>query len=325
MLVGVLVASVLSNVALVLTRDEARVGQWRSAAGRAAYERAYDAVLATMPAPAAVRDVPTGYGVVRIYRFEPTGGPRAGGAPILLLPGWGSGAPMWRENLPGLMAERTVYALDALGDAGRSVQSVPLDSAAAQADWVAQALEGLGVAHAHVVGHSFGGWAAMNLAIHHPQRVATLSLLDPVQTFSPLRWQVYASAIPASLPWLPQAWRDRALADIGGVESIDHSDPMTAMIDAGTQHYASARPLPQRPSPEQLRALPMPVYAAMAGASSVNADPEAAVAFAREHVRDIEIRVWPGATHSLPMEESARIDAELLDVMARQERGQVTD
>ena len=321
---GALVVSVVVSAALVLTSDRARVGHWRSAAGKAAYERAYDAVLATMPAPAETRDVPTGYGIVRVYRFEPVGGPPAGALPILLLPGWGAGAPMWRDNLPGLLAGRTVYALDALGDAGRSIQSVPLESAAAQAEWVAQTLAGLDVARAHVVGHSFGGWAALNVAIHHPDRVATLSLLDPVQTFSPLRWQVYASAIPASVPWLPQSWRDRALADIGGIDSVDRSDAMTAMIDAGTQHYVSQRAFPQRPSPEQLQALPMPVYAAMAGASSVNADPDAAVSLARAHVRDIEIRVWPGATHSLPMEQSARVDAELLDVMARQERGPVT-
>ncbi|MBE1876835.1 alpha/beta fold hydrolase [Myceligenerans pegani] len=236
--------------------------------------------------------------------------------PVVLLPGWGSGAPMWQTNLPDLMAERPVYALDALGDAGMSTQSVPLDSPAAQADWVDQTLAGLGVDRAHVVGHSFGGWSAMNYAVHHPGRVASLSLLDPVQTFGSFSWQIVVRSIPSAIPFLPQSWRDAALADIGGVAEIDPDDPMTRMIAAGTEHYASQRSTPSTFTAEQLRTLPVPVYAALAGDGEVNGDPEAAVRFANEHLRESDVRLWPGATHSLPFEQAEAVDEELLAFMA---------
>lgn len=317
-LAALFTVSMLANAWFVLDRDEAPIGHWRSQAGKAAYERAYDAAMATLPAFEQT-DVTTDYGIVRAYRFGPE--PRPGVAPILLLPGWGSGVPMWSENLPGLLSgDRAVLALDALGDAGRSVQTTPLTNPPAQADWIAQTLEGLGISRAHVVGHSFGGWSAANLAIHHPSRVATLSLLDPVQTFSGLPWQVYAASIPAAVPLLPQSWRDEALAYIGGSdEPIDRSDPVIAMVDAGTQHYVSKRSFPQRPTDDQLRALPMSVYAAMAGASVMTADPQGASAWARATVPHIEIRVWPGSSHSLPMEQPERIGAELLAFVAAHE------
>jgi pimeloyl-ACP methyl ester carboxylesterase len=40
-------------------------------------------------------------------------------------------------------------------------------------------LEQLGIDRAHVVGHSFGGVIALNLAMHSPDVVATLTLLEP--------------------------------------------------------------------------------------------------------------------------------------------------
>ena len=239
----------------------------------------------------------------------------------MLLPGWGSGAPMWKDNLPGLLEERPVYSIDGLGDAGMSTQTVPLDSPTAAATWVDQALAALQVTRAHVVGHSFGGWAAMNFAIHHPTRVASLSVLDPVQTFSSLRWQIYVKSIPAALPILPQSWRDKALADIGGTEAIDANDPLTKMISAGTEQYKSKRSFPSRFTEAQLRELRVPVYAAMAGASAVNDDPDQAVDFAESTLEKVDVRVWPNASHSLPMEQPGAINRELLAFMAQHDGG----
>jgi pimeloyl-ACP methyl ester carboxylesterase len=152
--------SLLANVWLWTTRDTSRVGYWRSDARRLDYLAAYDAVMKQLPQVEQTWDLQTDYGTVRAYRFATTGFP--GALPVVPIPGWGSGTPMWKDNLPGLAAQRPVYALDALGDAGRSTQSAPLTSTEAQAKWIDQTLGELGVPRAHVVGHSFGGWSAMN-------------------------------------------------------------------------------------------------------------------------------------------------------------------
>jgi pimeloyl-ACP methyl ester carboxylesterase len=51
--------------------------------------------------------------------------------------------------------------------------------------------------------------------------------------------------------------------------------------------------------------------------TDANADPEAAVRFAREHLRESDVRLWPGASHSLPFEEAEAVDQEMLAFMAR--------
>jgi pimeloyl-ACP methyl ester carboxylesterase len=313
-LCGALAISLLVNGWLIAADNGPKVGAWRSQSGRATYLSAYDDVLDSMPEHRSW-DLDTDYGTVRAYLF--TSPEHEGKTPIVLLPGWGSGAPMWKINIAGLVRERPVYALDALGDAGRSSQTVPLTSPEAQAEWIDQSLGGLEIDTAHIVGHSFGGWNAANLAVRRPGRVASLSLFDPVQTFGPIRWQVVLKSIPSTVPLLPQSWRDQALADIGGVDAIDPDDPMTRMISAGTQYYVSQRSFPGRFSDDQLRSLRMPVFAALAGDSAVNAAPEKALTRAESLVPDIEIRVWPGASHSLPMEQPDKINSDLLGFIGR--------
>jgi hypothetical protein len=50
---------------------------------------------------------------------------------------------------------------------------------AAQAAQLAQLMQRIDMPRAHVVGHSSGGLVALQLALAHPQRVASLALLEP--------------------------------------------------------------------------------------------------------------------------------------------------
>jgi hypothetical protein len=45
-------------------------------------------------------------------------------------------------------------------------------------------------------------------------------------------------------------------------------------------------------------------------------DAAAATQVAQDNIRDLQIRNWPGATHSLPMEVPDQLNRELLDFMA---------
>src|SRR6185312_12263999 len=72
-------------------RTPAPVGYFTSAAAQDRFQRAYDRAMADLPAPDRTLDIRTGYGVVRVYHFASAGS----GAPLLLLPGTMSAAPVW--------------------------------------------------------------------------------------------------------------------------------------------------------------------------------------------------------------------------------------
>lgn len=296
-----------------LLYDPSPVGHFRTEEGRQAYAAAYAAAMEQLPAPNRSLDVKTDFGTARVYEFAST--QTRASTPVVLLPGRTSGVPMWEANLAGLAQKRTVYALDALGDAGMSVQTREIKNAEDQARWLEQVFARLGLPQVHLVGHSFGGWSAANYAVRYPGRVASLALLEPVFVFQGLHWQVYVKSLPASLPFLPASWRDAMLRDFGGAEEINPDDPVARMISSATEHYAAKLPLPQRLSYEQLLSLPIPVYVAMAAESSLH-DAAAATQVARNSIRNLQIKNWPGATHSLPLEVPKQLNRELLNFMA---------
>jgi pimeloyl-ACP methyl ester carboxylesterase len=87
------------------------------------------------------------------------------------------------------------------------------------------------------------------------------------------------------------------------------------MIASGAEHYAAKLPLPEQLSEEQLRDWSMPVFVAMAGNSSMH-DGASGVVVAEANVSDVQTRLWPDATHSLPMEVASELNAQIIDFMA---------
>jgi pimeloyl-ACP methyl ester carboxylesterase len=108
-----------------------------------------------------------------------TGGP-AGGAPVLLLHGFPENATMWAGVEPVLHAAglRTIapdqrgYSPGArpAGVAAYSVHHVVADALGL--------LDAYGIGRVHVLGHDWGAVVGWNLAVRHPDRVATLTAVS---------------------------------------------------------------------------------------------------------------------------------------------------
>lgn len=275
------------------------VGYFTDVAGKEIYLKAYDEVMGAMPSPTATRDINTSWGTVRAYEWS--NGENSSVPPVVLLPGHSSGAPMWQKNMAGFSKNHVVYAIDALGDAGKSTQSVPLKNTDDVTDWISETLDGLCIKRAHVVGHSFGGGYAANFALRHPGQVQTLTLLEPafalnIPPFSTLFW-----ASVASMGFLPEAWRNYGLAKISGADASDiaSDDPIARMVKAAATYYSSSLPTPKTLKTAELEKLDMPVYVALADHSPITGKKAAENA---NRIPNATVRVWTNTTHSLPME-----------------------
>jgi pimeloyl-ACP methyl ester carboxylesterase len=276
------------------------IAGFTGAAGRARFLAAYEEAMAELPAPRATEDVPTSFGTVRAYRFgEP------GPAPLVLLPGTRSSTPLWGDNLPSLLRLRPVVTLDALGEPGLSEQSRPITGADDQAAWLAEALAGLGLPAAHLLGASYGGWHAVNLAIRRPERVASLAVLDPANTFGRIGPKALLFSLGA-LPGAPAAIRRRALRWLsGGAEADEHA--VGRLIAVGMRDFRGAVPVPAYPTDAQLRAIAAPCLVVIAGRSIIH-NPARAAARARL-VPGARVELWPDASHALTGEFPERIAA----------------
>ena len=286
-----------------------RIGRFTSPAAEARFRAARAEVMARLPAPTGTEVVRTDFGRVYVYRFG-----EAAGVPLVLLPGRAGSTTMWEPQLPAWSAQRTVYAVEILGEAGLSVQQRPIRDADDQAAWLAATLRGLGLGRAHLVGVSFGGWLATNLALHGSAAVASLSLIDPTMVFGRLPAKLVIASL-ATLPIAPAFLRNRMLSWISGDAPVD-DEPMAKVIAAAMRGFHLAVPYPTYPTDDQLRGLHVPTLALIAGRSKIH-DSRKAFDRATTLLPDGQAELWVEATHAISGEFAAEVTTRVLGFVGR--------
>lgn len=117
-----------------------------------------------------------------------------------------------------------------------------------------------------------------------------------------------------STPTVPQAWKDRGLAALGGtsVGDVQERTAISEMIDAGSSGYSAALPTPRVLTDDQLHSLTMPVYVAIASNSSLAGGTKAA-SRAKKLLPRARVRTWENTTHSLPFQAAEPLGLELAE------------
>jgi flavin reductase (DIM6/NTAB) family NADH-FMN oxidoreductase RutF/pimeloyl-ACP methyl ester carboxylesterase len=114
-----------------------------------------------------------------------TSGIRAGrGETVILVHGVGMAAGIWAPQIEALCRGYDVIAYNMLGHAGSTLP--PADPRLS--DYAGQLLavmDGLGIAQAHVVGHSMGALVVLEFALSHPDRVRSVTTLNAVYCRTP--------------------------------------------------------------------------------------------------------------------------------------------
>jgi pimeloyl-ACP methyl ester carboxylesterase len=98
--------------------------------------------------------------------------------PMLLVHGWLGSTDAWSVQLPLLRSRRRAVAVDLRGHGGSAAPDHGYGAADLAAD-LAATVEHLGIGPVVVVGHSMGCSAATVLAVHRPDVVRALVLVDP--------------------------------------------------------------------------------------------------------------------------------------------------
>ena len=194
------------------TSQAAQLSAFRSDEGKARYLAAYDAALKEWPVPYEELDVPTRYGTTHVVASGPKDAP-----PLVLLPSLAASATLWRPNVAALGQQFRLYAVDPIGQTGKSVQTRKLRDRRGMADWLSDVLDALGVRRASFVGASYGGFIAMNQASLTPERVERVVLIGPAGVFVGFSWKILCRMLVGGL-WrkLVAPKRRRDIAELLG-------------------------------------------------------------------------------------------------------------
>ena len=189
--------------------------------------------------------------------------------PMVLLAGHGATSPVWFAVAPRLAQQHRVYAIDLLGDAGRSTGTPPrtIDDLMT---WLTGVLDGLGVDRPQLVGHSYGAWLALTYAARNPTRVDRLALIDPTDCFTGLRLFYIARAMPSLL----RPSRDRTLSFLRWeTQGLPVDRQWLDLAALAAEEPTAPFVRPKRPTDTQLRSLRPPLLVLVA-ARSKSHDPD---------------------------------------------------
>jgi pimeloyl-ACP methyl ester carboxylesterase len=147
---------------------------YRSAAGEQAIQGLYDAALARWPVPCDTRHVSTRHGDTFVIACGDHDAP-----PLVLLHGAGSCSAIWAADTVKYSRKHRVYAIDLLGEAGKSAPNRPAWEGPAYAEWLLDVFDALQIQRPTLIGISQGSWTALKFATLYPERAGRLVLLCP--------------------------------------------------------------------------------------------------------------------------------------------------
>ncbi|OAB41105.1 alpha/beta fold hydrolase [Paenibacillus antarcticus] len=146
----------------------------RKKGNREQFIQAYDETMQLWPVPFEDLMISTQFGETHIIASGSIEAPA-----ILLFHGMTFSATMWYPNIESLSKHYRVYAVDTLGDLGKSTITSLIGTREEAALWISDVLIGLQLQSAIFMGHSMGGWLTLNFALQFPEKVQKMILLAP--------------------------------------------------------------------------------------------------------------------------------------------------
>jgi len=265
----------------------------------------YDALLNRLPVPYEELDIPTRFGTTNVIASGPASSP-----PLLLLHATGTSAMLWMNNIGPLSSTFRVFAVDIIGEPGKTRQTRLFENHKDCADWLSDVIDGMGLRKPDIAGLSYGGWHTLNFSMHHPDKVNRIAVLAPGASVLPFSWWVLAML--RVLPYIPIKPNPLNRFFASG---ICPDEQFARLFALGVRHFRY--PNPRKSiftnvfSGRELRNISTPTLF-LAGAQEVIYDPKAAIARVLQLIPGATTALIPDAGHLVAMEQPALVNEHLL-------------
>ncbi len=158
------------------TPDSDTLRLYKSPEGYATMQQFYDDALAKLPLPVESLYVETPFGRTHMLA---AGDPDA--PPLLLMQGLAGSAILWHQQFADFARQHRVYALDIVGQPGRSAPNPLSLQDDSYSQWLVSVLDALELPQADMAGVSLGGYTIFRVGIIAPERLRKAVLLSPMR------------------------------------------------------------------------------------------------------------------------------------------------
>jgi pimeloyl-ACP methyl ester carboxylesterase len=267
----------------------------------------YDKAMKLWPIPYETRDISTRYGSTHVIISGPQDAP-----PLILLHCALMTSAIWSPIIEILSRDHRTYAVDVIGDVGRTVPSNPPSTERDLADWLIEVYEGLGIDKAAVLAWSFGGFVATNFAIYEPDRVIKLGLLAPFATFVKGGIGFLLGFIPFLFPTRAAArFFEKKLCYRSNFGFKEHSDILY-------ERFRSAKVLFKVPprvfTDSELQKLSMPIQL-LIGEQEFLYNSYAAIERAKQLLPEGDYELIEKCNHAIVSDRTDRVSARVIDFL----------
>jgi pimeloyl-ACP methyl ester carboxylesterase len=230
--------------------------------------------------------------------------------PLVLLHGNFASSTTWYPNIADLSRSHRTYALDTIGNLGKSVATRQPTTRSEYAEWLVKVLDQLELAQVVVVGLSYGAFLALNLALCAPSRVTSLALLSPDLPLAPLtlQWLVLAAAMML-FPTRQTISRFMQNASVKGYQA---NDPFLEQRIIGYTNVHSLWHLRPRFAETELQRVSTRTLV-LIGEKEIMHNPQRALKRIRYLLPQSEAELVPNGGHSLNRDQPQIVNARLLE------------
>jgi len=281
------------------------LSSFTSPKGENEYIAAYDAVLKRWSVPYEERDIPTRFGPTHLIASGSTSFPS-----LLLLHATGTSSTMWFPNIGSLSSAFRVFAVDIIGEPGKSRQVRLLKNRKDCATWLGDLIQNLGLTRPNIAGLSYGGWHTLNFALYYPDKVNRIAALAPAGSILPYSWMVLA--LLRILPYLPV--KPNPLKRFFR-KGFCPDELFARQFALGVQHFRYADPRKSIFtgvfSDSELRSIHTPTLF-LAGKNEVIYNPGAAIDRVKKLMPDVTTALIPDAGHLVSMDQPSLVNEQML-------------
>ena len=284
------------------------ISVFKSPEGEAKSLAAYEYALSHWPVSYEELDLPTPFGTTHIIDSGPTSG-----KPILLLHGQDSCAISWIYNVAELSRSFRIFALDTIGDIGKSKPTCLPQSREEYAKWMLEVFDQLEIEKADLIGHSYGGFLASNFALAFPGRVNRIVLLSPgIPNFAPptLQWANYG--MPMML--LPSRLTIKRFISGISMKGYSKEDPVHEQMIIGIMNIRKVSFMRPVFIEEEFKRMVMPILL-MIGDHEIMYEPRKALDSATRLIPGLQAELIPNANHMLNRDQAEIINARILQFL----------